>query len=100
MMRSPKLILFFTNKKKWHAACYLTTSTAVAHGQKKHSDSAETSCQFKKEENMNPREMEMTMENSNSNKMSVSEVLFGSIMATTSIYAAWCAASLLILILS
>ena len=44
--------------------------------------------------------METTMKNSNANKMSVSEVLFGSIMATTSIYAAWCATSLIILIIS
>ena len=49
---------------------------------------------------MNSAQMEMTMENTNSNKMSVSEILFGSVMATASIYAAWCAVSLIILFAS
>ncbi len=49
---------------------------------------------------MNTGNMEMTMQNSNSNTMSVSEILFGSIMATASLYAAWCAVSLIILVVS
>lgn len=49
---------------------------------------------------MNTGNMEMTMENSNSTTMSIPEILFGSIMATASIYAAWCAVSLIILVVS
>lgn len=49
---------------------------------------------------MNAGEMEMTMKTTNQNTMGVAEILFGSIMATASIYAAWCAVSLIILVLS
>ena len=48
---------------------------------------------------MKSGEMELTMKTSSANTMGVAEILFGSIMATASIYAAWCAVSLIILVL-
>lgn len=47
---------------------------------------------------MNTDKKEMTMKNADSNPMRVSEFLFGCIMATASIYAAWCAVSLIRLV--
>ncbi len=49
---------------------------------------------------MNSEQMGMAIQNTNSNKMSVSEIIFGSIMATAAIYATWCAVSLIILFAS
>jgi len=49
---------------------------------------------------METNKMEITMNNNNSNEMTLPEIIFGSIMATASIYAVWCTVSLIILAIS